>query len=561
MRKKKKGNVLFLNIFNIIKVILFLIVLIIVFKIAPNYEINDTYAKDKINVIINNNNVTKKLKYDLYINEKNVIYMSMQDVKNYFDKYIIFDEDNNQIITTYGEKVGVLPLNEKIIEINSSTTNVLSGAIKENDIYYLPINSMSNVYNLDINYIKEKQILVLDSLDKELIKADVSKKCNVKYKDTAFSKTVDKLEKGDKIICIGKSEDNWTKIRTKNGIIGYIKTNIIHNEIYVRENLTKTERTEKINLVWDYYSEYASAPDRNGTQIQGVNVVSPAFFSLVSEGNGQINTNIGTAGLAYIEWAKNNNYEVWPMFSNNSYKETTSKILNSYELRTKVINNIVNLAVKYELDGINLDFENMNTSDKDVFSRFVIELKPKLQEAGIKLSVDVTAPDGGSNWSNCYDRNVIGDVADYIVFMAYDQYGISATESGTTAGYNWVETSLKKFIDREEIASNKIILGIPFYTRLWEESNGKATSKIVNMKSIEEVLPNNVQKQWNKDLKQYYVEYMQSGKTYKMWIEDETSLRHKVSLVNKYELAGVAAWEKDRETNSVWNMIQEELKK
>ena len=153
----------------------------------------------------------------------------------------------------------------------------------------------------------------------------------------------------------------------------------------------------------------------------------------------------------------------------------------------------------------------MNTSDKDVFSRFVIELKPKLQEAGMKLSVDVTAPDGGSNWSNCYDRNVIGDVADYIVFMAYDQYGISATEPGTTAGYNWVETSLKKFIDREEIASNKIILGIPFYTRLWEEVNGKATSKIVNMKSINSVIPNDVEKQWNEELKQYYIEYIKDG--------------------------------------------------
>ena len=112
--------------------------------------------------------------------------------------------------------------------------------------------------------------------------------------------------------------------------------------------------------------------------------------------------------------------------------------------------------------------------------------------------MDVTAPDGGSNWSNCYDRNVIGDVADYIVFMAYDQYGISATNPGTTAGFNWVETSLKKFIEREEIDSNKIILGIPFYTRLWEESNGKATSKTVNMKSTDNVLPNNIEKKDNK---------------------------------------------------------------
>ena len=557
-RKKDSNNQILLKI---IKVVLFLFVIIIVFKFAPNYEINDTYAEGKINIIINNKNVTKKLKYDLFMDENKVIFMSMKDIENYFDKYIFLDESNNQIITTYGEKVGVLPIGENKIVINNSEIDILSGVIKKDDVYYLPISSMSKVYNLNIQYIKDKEILLLDSLDKALLKADVSKKCSVKYMDTTFSKTVDKLEKGDKVVCVDNLENNWTKVRTEDGQIGYIKTKILHNEIYVREDIKASERTEKINLVWDYYSEYAAAPDRSGTNIEGVNVVSPAFFSLVSEGNGAINTNIGSAGLNYINWAQNNGYEVWAMFSNNSYKETTSKILNSYNIRTKVINDIVNLAIRYELDGINLDFENMNTSDKDVFSRFVIELKPKLQEAGIILSVDVTAPDGGSNWSNCYDRNVIGDVADYIVFMAYDQYGISATTPGTTAGYNWVETSLKKFIDREEIDSNKIILGVPFYTRLWEESNGKATSKIVNMKSVEEVLLNGINKQWNEDLKQYYVEYNKDGKTYKMWIEDETSLRYKVSLVKQYNLAGVAAWEKDRETNSVWSMIREELSK
>ena len=556
MRKGKNRNKNHMCL-NIIKTILFLLFIISVFKLAPNYEKNDSYDLSKINLIINNNNVTKKLKYDLYINDKNVIYMSKQDIANYFDKYIYVEESTNQIITTYGEKVGVLPLDQNIIKINDSEIEVLSGAILKENTYYLPISAMSNVYNVDINYIKEERILVLDSLDRELIKADISKDCKVKYRNTNFSKTVDKLEKGDKVVCIENLDNNWTKVRTKEGYIGYVKTKILHNQIYIRNNMEVQERTEKINLVWDYYSEYVSAPDRSGTTIEGINAVSPAFFSLVSKGNGQINTNVSQE---YINWAKQNGYEIWPMFSNNSYQETTSMILNSYETRTKVINNIVSLAVKYELDGINLDFENMATSDKDMFSRFVIELKPKLQEAGISLSVDVTAPDGGSNWSNCYDRNVIGNVADYIVFMAYDQYGISATKAGTTAGYNWVENSLKKFIDREEIDSNKIILGIPFYTRLWEEQGEKATSKIVNMKSIDEVLPSNTNKVWNEELKQYYVEYNENGKTYKMWIEDETSLRHKVALVNKYNLAGVASWEKDRETQNIWNVISEELK-
>lgn len=546
-------------IIKILVVILALLFLVVAFKLAPNYEINDTYAKNKINLILNNNNVTKKLKKDLFINDKNVIYMSREDIKNYFDKYIMVDEDNDQIVTTFGEKIGVLPLNQNIIKINDSTVNVLSGAIKKDNTYYLPISEMSKVYNIEIDYIKNNQILVLSSLNRELIRTDVAKNCSVKYKPTSFSKTIDKLKKGDKVIKVEKINETWAKIRTKNGYVGYVKNNVLQNEVYVREEIKNSEATEKINLVWDYYSEYAKTPNRNGTTIEGINVVSPAFFSLVSKGNGAINTNIGDNGLNYIKWAKNNNYKIWPIFSNNSYKETTSKILNSYELRTKLINDIVTLAVNYELDGINIDFENMNTEDKDVFSRFIIELKPKLQEAGIKLSVDVTAPDGGSSWSECYNRNVIGDVADYIVFMAYDQYGTGSKKAGTTAGFNWVENNLKKFIDREEIDSNKIILGIPLYTRLWVESNGTVTSKTVNMKNIDKVLPSDVNKQWNDELKQYYVEYTEQGKTYKMWIEDEESIKNKVSLVKTYNLAGVAAWAKDREKDTIWSIIKEAL--
>lgn len=557
MEKNKKSK---FNLFFKIGVIILLLLLIFcAYKLAPNYTKNDSYAKNKINLIINNNNVTKKLKKDLFINEKDVIYMSKEDIKNYFDKYIIYDEENNQIITTYGEKIGVLPIGQNIIKINDSEVEVISGAIKKDDTYYLPISSMAKVYNVDIQYIKNNNILTLDSLEKKLVKADVTKNCTVRYKTTLLSKKMDKLKKGDKVICIQNLDNAWTKVRTLNGYIGYIKTKNIQNEVYVREDINEEKNDQKINLVWDYYSEYGKAPNRTGTTIEGVNVVSPAFFSLVSKANGKINVNIGEKGQAYLKWAKDNNYKVWPMFSNNSYKETTQTILKSYTLRTQVINNIVDLAVKYGLDGINIDFENMNTEDKDNFSRFIIELKPKLKEAGIKLSVDVTAPDGGSSWSECYNRSVIGDVADYIVFMAYDQYGNGSKKAGTTAGYNWVETNLKKFIDREQIPSNKIILGIPFYTRIWTESNGDVTSKTVNMKNINSVLPADVTKEWNEELKQYYVEYTQNGKTYKMWIEDEESIKNKVSLVKQYNLAGVAAWAKDREQDSIWTVINNEL--
>ena len=147
--------------------------------------------------------------------------------------------------------------------------------------------------------------------------------------------------------------------------------------------------------------------------------------------------------------------------------------------------------------------------------------------------------------------------------MAYDQYGTSSNKAGTTAGYNWVELSLKKFLDTEEIKSEKIILAIPLYTRLWtEDSSGKLIKQsTVSIKNIESVIPDGIEKQWNEDLKQYYIEYQDGSYTKKMWIEDETSLKEKISLITNNNLGGVASWEKGMETDDFWTFLKEELNK
>lgn len=268
--------------------------------------------------------------------------------------------------------------------------------------------------------------------------------------------------------------------------------------------------------------------------------------------------NIGENGIQYINWAHNNNYKIWPMLSNTSMN-LISQMLADYKTRESVINQIVNYIKQYNLDGINIDFEGMYETDKNNFSRFLIELKPKLNEIGAVLSVDVTAPDGAPEWSMCYDRYTIGKVADYIVFMAYDQYGETSTSAGTTAGLNWVEANIKKFLGQEGVNSEKIILGIPFYTRVWKESAGKITSGVVNIGNVNNVIPNSATKTWLEDLQQYYVEYSQGNATYKIWVEDEKSIEAKLNLVSKYNLAGASYWEYGRSTTSIWKLISEKL--
>ena len=558
-RKKKEKRI---YIYKIIVTIILALAIMWILNIAQNYIRNE--ISDKTNLVINNGNVTKSLKNDVIV-EDGVIYISAKDIANFFDGNITYDDKYDQIITSSDTKLATLKIGENKCTINSSDTSIIAPAKKIGDQFYLPFSEISkSVYNVETKYVEGTDTVVLVSLDRALTYANSSKNNSIKYKPTIFSKTVDKIEKGDTVTVVnskGESQNNtWTKVTTENGKIGYVKTNSLANTKQIRNELTIEKQIDgNISLVWDYFSQYASAPKRTGS-IKGVNVVSPTFFSLQKLGRGNIVANVGQAGEDYIKWAHNNGYKVWALLTNDGMKETTSEILNDYKLREQLINNIITIVMTYDLDGINLDFENMYETDKNMYSSLVIELAPRLKELGKVLSVDVTAPDGSPEWSLCYNRNLIGEVADYIVFMGYDQNGISSPKEGTTAGCDWVEANIKKFLGQEEVDANKIILGTPFYTRVWSEENGKINSKVIDMDDIYSSLPEGTKIEWDDSLKQNYAEYQKGGKTYKIWIEDSESLRYKLELVNTYNLAGAAYWEKDRETDDVWDIVSEILK-
>ena len=550
-KKKKIIKISFLAVIT-------LIVLFIIMLIASNVIVFD--KNKETNLVINNRNVTQDLKNGVLIKD-DVIYLSEDDVQNFFDKYIYTEEENGKIITTYDKKIAEIGFEDNVIEINGSEKEIYAHAIEENGITYLPISEMNDVYNLEMENIEESKVVTMDSLDREQKKAILNSNVSVKSSKNLIAKTIDKAKKGDSVVVIS-NDGKFVKVRTENGKIGYVKSKKLDSEFLVREAMEEEKQIEgKINLTWDYFSTVGSAPNRNGTTIEGVNVVSPAFFYL--DENGDLQENIGKSGKNYINWAHENGYKVWPMVSNaEAGIEVTSTIMNSYEERKKLIEKIVSLCVENNLDGINVDFENMKEEDKDLYSRFIIELTPRIKEIGMVISVDVTAPDGAPTWSLCFDRHVIGDVADYIVFMAYDQYGKSSDKAGTTAGYNWVKLSLDKFLQTEEIESEKIILGIPFYTRLWTtNSDGEVISNsTVTMKNIDNVLLSDAERNWNDELKQYYVEYSDGNNKKEMWIEDIESLKAKVSLVKENNLAGIGSWEKDMESEEVWQMLAEELK-
>ncbi len=546
-----------------------------IFVIAPNYMKDDDDGK--AHVLINNKNLTspeglsndnrlskdKVLSNNLLI-ENGVVYLSKEDISRFFDKYLYYDSKYNQYITTSDTKVATIEVGAHKMEVNGISSVIVGTILEKDGVIYLPFSEMADVYNVEVQNVEETNTVIIDSLDREQKQAEASKNLSVKLKTKFFSRTIDKVLKGEKVVVISQTNDGWTKVRTAKGKIGYVKTDKLQNETIVRENLEKTNQLadQKISMVWDYYSESKVAPNRNGTTITGINVVAPSFFVLKKLGQGEIIDKVGENGKQYITWAKNNNYRIWAMFSNDSMIETTSEILNDYKLRKQAIEKIVDLAVRYGLDGINLDFENIYQADKDLYTRFVTELYPRLKDVGMTLTVDVTAPDGGETWSLCFDRDALADNCDYLVFMGYDQNNASSTKAGPIAGYNWVKNNVDKFLGQEAVSNKKLILGMPFYTRLWtEDSEGKLkNTSIVNMKDVNNVIAGKGNPTWDETTKLDYLEYKQGNNTYKIWIENAKSIKEKLQLIKDKELAGAAYWAKDRESGDIWEVIKENLK-
>ena len=195
-------------------------------------------------------------------------------------------------------------------------------------------------------------------------------------------------------------------------------------------------------------------------KINGLDVISPTWFQVVGEDG----TLKNSADAKYVEWAHKNGYKIWALFSNNfGDSEKSSSFLRNTDSRDNAIRQLLAFTALYKLDGINLDFENLLDSDKDALTQFVREITPLLREQGLIVSIDI-------NTLRCYDRKALGEITDYVALMAYDQYWSGSSEAGSVAQVSWVEKTVKNFLN--DIPPEKLILGIPFYTRLWKEEPG-----------------------------------------------------------------------------------------
>ena len=540
---------------RIIITLLYLVAVIVLLIFTPNF-VNRTIAGT--NLIVNNNNITADLKSPI-ISRDNNFYMELKDIKNFLDEYIV--EEDGYVICTSNTKTARIPIDADEMYINGKKENCEIKAIKEDSKIYVPMVHIINIYNAEYAYNEKNTTITLDTINRKYVEATIAGDQDVKSGTTVISRTITNVKDGEKVSIVQNNDtdkdvtfNGWTKIRTDGGYIGYVPESSVKYRTVIRESAKYNNIKGKVSMLYDYYNPLTSSEGKASTS-EGINIVTPSFYNLRSDGT--ISKNVNEDGKAYVDWAHKHNLEIWANVSNSHLNniDKMHDILSTFDTRAKLIDDIIKKIQEDNVDGINIDFENMYKDDKDKFSRLIIELAPRIHDLGKNISVETLAPDGSDTWSLCYDRNTIGKAADYIIFHGYDE---NTGTTGSVAGGDWTELNIKKYLGQEGVPANKVILAMPFYTKLWKEKDGKLVStETVNMNSVN--IPEGVEKKWDDKKKQNYVEYEKDGYTYKMWIEDEESLSYKLDIAVKYELAGVAFWESGREDASIWEKVKQKI--
>ena len=532
----------------LISFVLFIVIVTLFNVVQDNTNLNSNSSSK---LVIFGDNIDKKY---VPILEDDNIYISFDTISSFIDEDIYFDEKMQKVIITNQDYVYKFDLKNNQVTRNFEKYDIGTVTKYINDEIYINISLLKDIYNIKTEYNEELNTISIDKRDLN----DISLNYNgVKlYSDIdTNSQVLETLSKDNTVFVYEDSlnHNRWYKVKSDSGKIGYIDKSSVTPLNNSEDDTEYEQEKEKLIMFW----QYGSSLETLGDKVEGVSVVMPTWYS-ISDEDGSIEDKYSKD---YYERAKSYGYQIWPIITNGldkedfNKKEVTSQIMNDEQKRETLIKNIVKVIKDNKLDGINIDFEGMEEEDKYMYTQFLRELYPMVKQTGAKLSVDIY-------FTNYIDRKGVGKACDYVMLMGYDQRGNWSNEAGSISEIDWVEKNVKSLIEDSNIPSSKIILGVPFYTRLWEiDANGDISTTVCSMKGSQEFIQEHgLETQVDEESGQHYVELQEEDKTYKLWIEDAYSISKRADTVLNYNLAGITAWQKGFETPDIWQVLYEKLK-
>ena len=532
-------------------------------KYTPSSEVMDSQeyfglnSEDEAAIVVDSEILPYKGKI---IDE--VAYVDYQAVKDELNDYFYWDSENNTMLYTMPTDVVQIPAGS-----NSYTADGKTQSLNYNIVLidgtetYIALDFVKQYTDISYETFHDPDRIVINNEWGDVTVASIRKAGKVRSLGGIKSPILREVEKNEVVRILEPMED-WTKILTQDGYIGYIRNDRLVKERtetrtsdFVTPEYTNIQKDYKINLVW----HQTTSMDANYNiiydiaNVKNVNTISPTWFSIASNDG-----TLDSLALAdYVDTAHSNHMEVWPLVDNFSENIDFATVMNSTSARNKIENQLIAAAIEYSFDGINVDFENISEDAADGYIQFMRELSVMCRKNGIVLSVDVPVP---MDFTAHYNRKALGEVCDYVMIMGYDEHYAGSEEAGSVASLSFEEEGIQNTL--QEVSAEKVVSGIPFYTRLWctttnEDGTTTVTSEAMGMNQAQQTLENNqVEASWDETTGQNYAQFNgESGELYQIWLEDTESLTRKLELIKNYDLGGVAEWKLGLEDDSVWDLI------
>lgn len=494
----------------------------------------------------------------------------MIDDKLYLDYEFVRDNINSRFYWDNNENILIYTTPTQIIKADVASKEYYVNKTKETTDYSIVKTDGKKVF-VNIEYVKNftnmeyeefeapDRVCIVTNFGQEYTIVKPAKSAQVRIGSGIKKDIIADVTADDELVLLDADEnqdEDWYRVSVNGGLTGYIKKSAVGDETETkRENdykspeYTSISRDFTVCLGWHMVTNEAA----NNTLLdvtanaKGMNVISPTWFR-ISDNGGNISS---LADSTYVDRAHQLGLEVWAMVDDQSPDSKDTEVFPYTSKRENLENALLSAAIQYNLDGINLDFEYITKEIGEDYIQFIREFSVKCRNNGIVLSVDNYASASQYEYFNCEEQ---GNVVDYVVIMGYDEHSKSSKEAGSVASLGWVKDGIENMV--KSVPSSKVINAIPFYTRIWEESNGELNSRALGMEDAwSEMNANGAQTAWIEDFGQTYGEYVKDGITYRCWLEDSKSVEARAKLISEYKLAGIATWRLGFETDDVWNTL------
>ena len=520
---------------------------------------------------------------DSYAEEYGIIkdgdcFVNIDTIKASVDDRFYYDENEQLVIFTNATDEIVSEVGASELENGDEVGYQISFFEKDN--CYINMKFVTDHISADYKLFKaQKKCPAIISLNYKTGKTkegtlddDIEMRTNGDYQNLI----VKTLKEGTKVKIIEEGK-NWDKVKAVGGIIGFVPEKYV-DDIQTVESVYKDDTDtynhqlikDGVNMVWDaVYNSTANANLKNEIRhIKGVNVISPTWFEIESKQGGLASR----ADEDYIKTAHKNGMEVWALLDDFKSKKVDHYVLSHTSSRQRLISSLMDSVDTLGIDGINIDFEYVTEKIAKHYLQFLRELSLDCRKRRITLSTDNYA---AANHTAYYDWKQQYKIADYVIFMNYDEHTVGSNEAGSVSSMDFMENAITGAIDVIG-DSKRIVNGMPFFTRLWEMTpEGKGTNKgtyvedvvdgnyYLNSQALTMNLADkackkaNVKSTFDKETGQNYATWDKGDTTYQIWLEDATSIKSRLKLTKKYKLGGNAYWALGQEKDSIWNVIEE----